>query len=230
MGSNAVPGFLPSRYGFRFANSWRSQPARRLNLGFARIPIGDTGRGLCGGMVFAARDRFERDEDAPHDPTPPQAGTALFKELVDRQFASFGRFLTVPIRFWLASALGQGRRSRETVGDAWPAIRAEIDAGRPAMIGLVRLAGWNPLRLGLGHQVLGFRYVESAERIAIGVYDPNHPGDDTVEVLVERTPGGTLRLSQSTGESLLGLLALPFEPARAGPGSRPTVPVQARRQ
>ena len=166
-------------------------------------------------MVFAARDRFERGEDAPLDTTPPPAGTALFKEIVDRQFASFGRFLvSVPIRFWLASVGGQGRRSRETVRDAWPAIRAEIDAGRPAMVGLVRAAGWNPLRLGLGHQVVGFRYVESADRISIGVYDPNHPGDDAVEVIVEGSPNGALRLSQSTGEPLIGLLALPFTPAR----------------
>ncbi len=214
MPSNEIARFRPSRYGFRFPNSWPSHPARNLNLGFIQIPIGDTGRGLCGGMAFVARDRFERDEEAPIDATSPAPGVALFKEIVDRQFASFGRLFSVPLRFWLASAGGEARRSRETVRDAWPAIRADIDAGRPTMIGLVRLPGWNPLRLGLGHQVVGFRYAEMSQRVAIGIYDPNHPGDDSVELVVERSADGAVRLSQSTGEPLIGLLALPFVAAR----------------
>lgn len=210
MPSNAVPGFLPSRYGFRFRNSWPSGPARTINLGIAKIPIGDTGRGLCGGMAFAARDRFVRGEDAPADLTPPKQGEALFKEIVDRQFASFASFFSVPIRFWLASAGSQGARDRETVRDAWPAIRAAIDRGEPPMVGLVRLAGWNPLALGLGHQVVAYRYDEIAARIEIGIYDPNHPGGDDVVLTVERRPDGTYPMSQSTGEPLIGVLALPF--------------------
>jgi hypothetical protein len=214
MPSNDIARFRPSRYGFRFRNSWPSQPARTVHLGFVRIPIGDTGRGLCGGMIFAARDRFERDEDAPLDTSPPAAGTPLFKEIVDRQFASFGRLFSVPIRFWISAAGGAGRRARETVRDAWPSIRADIDAGRPPMIGLVRLATRNPLA-PLGHQVVGFRYAETAERVAIGVYDPNHPGEDAVEVILEPSADGGVRLTQSTGEDVIGLLALPYEPPAA---------------
>jgi hypothetical protein len=212
MPSNAVPGFLPSRYGFHFRNAWPSGPARTISLGLLTIPIGDTGRGLCGGMAFAARDRFARGEDAPADLAPPKPGDALFKEIVDRQFASFGPFFSVPIRFWLSSAGSQAARDRETVRDAWPAIRAAIDAGEPAMVGLVRLAGRNPLALGLGHQVVAYRYDETATQIGIGIYDPNHPGAgaDDVTLTVERRPDGTLALGQSTGEPLIGLLALPF--------------------
>lgn len=214
MPSNAVPGFLPSRYGFRFRNQWPSGAARTINLGIVKIPIGDTGRGLCGGMAFAARDRFERRVDAPPDLAPPKQGETLFKEIVDRQFDSFGRLFLVPIRFWLASVGSQAGRDRETATKAWPAIKAEIDAGRPPMVGLVRLAGWNPLALGLGHQVVAFRYEESAARVAIGIYDPNHPGEDGVEVVVEHAPDGALRCAQSTDEPVIGLLALPFESAR----------------
>jgi hypothetical protein len=211
MPSNAVPGFLPSRYGFRFRNSWPTGPARTLNIGIVKIPIGDTGRGLCGGMAFAARARFARGEDAPADLAPPKQGEALFKEIVDRQFASFGSFFSVPIRFWLASARSQGARDRETVRDAWPAIRTGIDAGELPMVGLVRLAGWNPLALGLGHQVVAYRYDETTTTISIGIYDPNHPGRDDVVLTVERQPDGTYALGQSTSEPLIGLLALPFD-------------------
>jgi hypothetical protein len=210
--ANAVPGFLPSRHGFRFANRWPPGAARAIKVGRWRIPIGNTARGLCGGMIFAARDRFERGEEGPGATEPPARGTPLFDEIVDRQLASF-LFFIVPLRFWLAAAGSARRRNRETAHVAWPAIRAEIDAGRPAMIGLIRLATWNPLA-PLGHQVVGFRYEESPARITIGVYDPNHPGDDAVEVHVRRGANGGIELSQSTGEPLIGLLSLPYVPAR----------------
>lgn len=210
MPSNAVPGFLPSRHGFRFRNAWPSGAARTINLGIVKIPIGDTGRGLCGGMAFAARDRFARGEDAPADIGPPKPGDALFKEIVDRQFASFGAFFSVPIRFWLASAGSQASRDRETVRDAWPSIKAAIDRGEPPMVGLVRRAGWNPLALGLGHQVVGYRYDETSTQIEVGIYDPNHPGADDVVILVQRRPDGSYAQTQLTGEPLIGLLALPF--------------------
>lgn len=213
MATNAVPGFLPSRYGFHFRNSWPSNPGRMLDLGLLRLPIGDTGRGLCGGMAFAARDRFERHEDAPAQDIPPRPGEPLFKEIVDRQFDSFGTLFTVPIRFWLSSAGSQDGRTRETVRDAWPAIKRGIDAGQAPMIGLVRLAGWNPLALGLGHQVVAYRYDETASGITIWIYDPNHPGEDDVRLTVERQVDGSYTMGQSTGESLIGLLALPFTPS-----------------
>ena len=209
MASKAVPGFLPSRHGFRFANRWTLGPARSWRLGLLHVGIGDVSRGLCGGMVYAVRDRFERGDPPPPETEPPTPDMPLFAEIVDRQFDSFGRLWTVPLRFWLAAVGGEARRRRQTVASAWPAIRADIDAGLPSMIGLVRASTTNPLALDLGHQVVGYRYDESPSRVTIGVYDPNHPGDDTVELGFERTADGELRLWQSTGEPLLGLLALP---------------------
>lgn len=216
MAINAVPGFLPSRHGLRFANSWLSGPARQWDLGLLHVGIGNPGRGLCGGMAFLARDCFERGEDAPAEAAPPAFGTPLFRTIVDRQFDSFGPlWAEVPLRFWAASALyGERRRLRDSVQRAWPSIRADIDAGRPAMVGLVRRAGWNPFDTATGHQVAAFRYEASASRIAIGVYDPNHPGNDGVELVLERRHGGETRLSQSTGEDLLGLLHLPYSAPR----------------
>lgn len=213
MPSRAVAGFLPSRSGLRFANRWPSNPARVITLGPIRIPIGDTGRGLCGGMAFVARDRFERGEDAPLDDAPPEPSAPLFKEVVDRQFDSFGRLFTVPLRFWLAAIGSQARRDRAAVRDAWPAIKRSIDDRHPPMVGLVRKAGWNPLAPDFGHQVVAYRYDESPTRVEIGIYDPNHPGRDDVSLAIERTVPGGYALSQSTGEPLVGLLALPFDRA-----------------
>ena len=214
MASNAVPGFLPSVHGFRFANQWPSNAARTLRLGPITIPIGDTGRGLCGGMAFVARDRFDRGEDGAPDERPPEPGTPLFKEIVDRQFASFGRLFSVPIRFWRASAGSQDARTRETVRDAWPAIKAAIDKGTLPMVGIVRRAGWNPLALGLGHQVVAFWYEETAAAVTIGIYDPNYPGRDDVTVTIERGAGGAYTMRQFPDEPVIGLLALPFDADR----------------
>jgi hypothetical protein len=212
--SNAVAGFLPSRHGFAFANTWPpATPARTIHLGLLHVGIGDVGRGLCGGMAFAARDRFERGIPADPDLRAPDPGTALFDEIADRQFDSFGPLWTIPLRFWAASMAGDRRRLRDTVRAALPAIRAEIDAGRPPMIGLVRQAGWNPLALGLGHQVVGYRYDASPEVVTVAVYDPNHPGLDDVTISVERAADGAFSMRQSTGEPLIGVLALPFTPA-----------------
>lgn len=223
LATNAVPGFLPSRHGFRFANSWGSGPARQWNLGMLHIGIGNPARGLCGGMAFVARDRFERGEEAPAEGAPPAAGSSLFRVIVDRQFDSFGRFWTVPLRFWTASALSsERRRRRESVSVAWTTIKADIDAGRLSMLGLVREAGWNPLSIGMGHQVLAHRYDATSSRIAIGVYDPNHPGRDDVEIVLAKGHGGEIRLSQSTGEDLLALLHLPYVPPRTPEPDRPT--------
>jgi hypothetical protein len=225
MTGKTVAGFLPSRNGFRFANPWPSGPARTWHLGLVHLGIGDIGRGLCGGMAFAARDRFERGESGPPDTTAPQPGSPLFTEIVDRQFDSFGRLFDVPVRFLVAALGNDRRRRRETVRDAWPAIRADIDAGRPAMVGLVRRPGASALARDFGHQVVAYRYEATPARVAIGVYDPNHPGDDSVEVGFERTPDGGLRLWQSTGEPLIGLLHLPWRSRRATasepPGAAP---------
>jgi hypothetical protein len=208
--SGAIPGFLPSRHGFHFANTWPSVPAFWLGVGLLRLGLGDASRGFCGGMAQAATDRFVRGEAPPPDRMAPAAGTPLFAEIARRQLDSFDRLVVVPLRFWRASIESASARDRETAARAWPAIRSEIDAGRVAMIGLVRTAGPNPLRAGLGHQVAGFRYDETAGLVTLGIYDPNHPDDDTVELVMARRPDGRLELSQSTGEPLIGLLALPY--------------------
>jgi len=210
MASAAVPGFLPSRHGFHFVNAWPSVPAFWIGFGLLRLGIGDAARGFCGGMAFAVRDRFERGEAPPPDRESPAAGTPLFAEIARRQLDSFDHLVIVPWRFWWTAMQPAGSRDRASAGEAWPAIRAEIDAGRLAMVGLVRTTGLDPLRRELGHQVAAYRYEERPDRVTIGIYDPNHPDDDTVELVMAGSGAGALTLSQSTGEPLAALLHLPY--------------------
>ena len=237
MRTGAVAGFLPSRSGFRFVNRWPAGPAFEWRVRYLRIGIGDVAEGLCGGMCFAAADRFLRGETPPASVTPPAAGSALFDEIAHRQLDSLELGRT-PLRFWLAAA--RRRADRWTAADQvheWRAIRADIDAGRPAMTGLVRSAAVNPFSLTTNHQVLGYAYEAGPARASIRIYEPNHPGRDDVAIWLRigrvaaaadagaepafdagpavDAVAGPLSLGQSTGEPLLAILHLPYRPASA---------------
>ncbi|HEY4752270.1 MAG TPA: hypothetical protein VIH37_03225, partial [Candidatus Limnocylindrales bacterium] len=110
-----------------------------------------------------------------------------------------------------------------------PRIAAELDAGRPCLVELVRVGGATPGALVRDHQVLAWAYRASAASadgadpadlarggaLALRVYDPNHPGRDDVslEVAVASDDGRPLRqriaLGQSTGEPLIGFFRGP---------------------
>jgi hypothetical protein len=106
----------------------------------------------------------------------------------------------------------------------WPRMRAEIDAGHPSVVGLIRAAGWSPWNLTRNHQVLAYAYEESADRILIRVYDPNHPGRDDVTLNVQVGVGRAdaarpwrerISMTQSTGEPLLGFFRQPYPAPRS---------------
>ena len=204
--SNAVRGFLPSTNGLRFANSWESGPTVRLGILDPRWVggLGDAKNGLCGGMSWFVRERFESGQPIPADATNPANGSPLFKAIVRRQVRSLG-LMTVPLRFWRAAAMDPAGLTRRTVEKEWPRIRSEIDDGKLVMIGLIRHHGTNPMDLGRDHQVLAFAYETDGPTgpTTIRVYDPNWPNRDDI----------TLHLSsagfrQSTGEVLLGVISL----------------------
>jgi hypothetical protein len=156
------------------------------------VPIGDASNGLCGGMAFAARDYFEADRTPPPESAAPGDGP-LFDYLVDRLFDSFDlplgpmRYLqlmspampdgdSVLTRFGLAP---HGRAWR-TVAQEWPKVRADLDAGHPSPLGLVRIRSTNPIDLKQNHQVLAYGYDLEGTALTLRVYDPNWPGRDDV--------------------------------------------------
>ena len=100
-------------------------------------------------------------------------------------------------------ALGPERALRQTRDTEWPRIRADIDAGRLAMVGLVRHTGLNPFNLTQSHQVLAYAYEVAGDAVTLRIYDPNWPGRDDVTVTLDAEG-----LRQSTGEALNGLLRI----------------------
>ena len=203
--SNAVAGFLPSRNGLHFANRWEPGPTIRLGILDPRlVGVGDAKAGLCGGMSWFVRERFHAGQPIPADVTAPANGSALFKAIVRRQILSLD-WMRMPLRFWRAATMAPTGLRRRTIEAEWPRIRAEIDAGRLMMVGLIRHRGWNPMHLDRDHQVIAYAYETDgpAGPITLHLYDPNWPDRDDV----------TLHLSsagfrQSTGEPLLGVIAL----------------------
>lgn len=218
MREGRIPGFLPSRSGFRFANRFPSQPLFRLPmLCPGGLPIGNAANGLCGGMVFAAHDFFRAGIPVPEDTTPPASGSPLYRYLVRRMFDSFC-LPWGPLRYyrWMAAPeRGTAAPSWKTIRQEIPRILAEIDAGRPAALGVIRVHSRNPLQVGKNHQVLAYSYRCNEDRgcLTLGIYDPNYPGRDDVMLTLAldrpETPGA---FQSSTGEPLRALFWTPYRP------------------
>jgi len=201
--SRAVPDFLPSTNGFRFANRFPPGPTVRFGpLDPRWIGIGDASAGLCGGMVWFVRERFEAGQPIPTDTEAPANGSPLFRTLVNRQVRSLD-WLRTPLRFWWMGAIGLDRAVRRTRAVEWPHIRADIDAGRLVRVGLVRHRGLSPWSMTQSHQVVVYGYAVDGDTITLRIYDPNWPGRDDVAVTVDAAGA-----RQSTGETLLSLFRI----------------------
>lgn len=195
-GKVTVAGFLPSRNGFHFTNSWPSEPLKRISLRIADLPIGNASNGLCGGMAFAARDWFEARRPIPTDPTAPaDPNDPLYRFIVDRLIASFDLpDGVVPYVTYMAeqypaddrdplAALGHlASRAGVLARRTWPAVQRTIDSGHPCPLGLVMVASNDLADLKHQHQVLAYGYQVEATKLTVWVYDPNSPLDDDITI------------------------------------------------
>ncbi|HEY1332086.1 MAG TPA: hypothetical protein VGH10_11540 [Actinomycetota bacterium] len=190
MANVRVSGFLPSTNGFSFPNDWPHVPFLEFRVPTGQeLKIGDAAGGLCGGMTFAVKDLFDHARQPPTQTAVPEKGTPLFQYLIKRAMDSFD-IPAGPAKYYAWMALPdhdlawvKGVRWR-TLHQEWPAVKADLDAGRTSPLGLVRTRSYNPGDLGRNHQVLAFGYDldEPAGTVRVHVYDPNHPGDDSVAI------------------------------------------------
>ena len=72
--------------------------------------------------------------------------------------------------------------SWRTIAVQWPRIRASLDDGIPAALGLVTVASADPAKLRHNHQALAFGYALSGREVTLRVYDPNSGPDDDVAI------------------------------------------------
>jgi hypothetical protein len=213
--TSTVLDFRPTRHGFHFANRFPSGPTVTFGPFDTRwLGVGDAAAGLCGGMALTVRDLFEARVDPPLDTQPPDNGTPRFKALVRRQVQSLD-WLRVPLRFYDLAAFRPLAIRRPvpdvTLGDEWPKVRAEIDAGHLAVLGLIRNASANPFKLTANHQVVAYGYRAEPQSVVLRLYDPNWPDRDDVEARLFLDAGRAVRLESSTGEPLLGFFLAPYQ-------------------
>lgn len=180
----APPAFVPSRHGFAFANSWPAVPAISVRMPAGRLGIGNAALGLCGGMVFAALDYWHAGRLPPA--AQPAPGTPLFRFVVRRLIDSWHIPAGVA-GYYRGMLSSDAALTTRTISKQWPRIRALLDAGQPAPIGLVTVASANPLLLGHNHQVLAYGYTVSGPEVTLAVYDPNSGPDDNVAVRFSAT-------------------------------------------
>jgi len=166
-------GFRPSKHGFGFPNAWHD-----LVLGVI------ASRGRCGGMVFAALDRF--GAGAPLEPAEqaralPDHGSPLAHHIWRRQVDSIVTRLGGNLwRFVLLTYLpshapegSAGTRQREL-----PLVLAALELGQPVPLGLV--SGLSVRHLAQNHQVLAYAADVEGGLARIRIYDPNFPRRDDV--------------------------------------------------
>lgn len=201
--SNAVPGFLPSTNGLHFPNAFPaddSYPVVSLPL-IGDVVSGQAMNGICGGFVFTALDLFRHTPrlDPPADDAVPQPGSPLYRYLTRRFVDSLGPSLFQNAAKALDWTQANGHDgfpqltmslAKRMVVTEWPAIKADIDAGRPSPLFLIAApqcgiadVGAITAALGHSHQVLAYAYDLADDRVlTLHVYDCNHPDRDDITV------------------------------------------------
>jgi hypothetical protein len=219
-----APAFVPSDHAFAFANDWPAGPAVTLPLLIGSIGIGNAARGLCGGMVFAALDYWHAGAVPPAD--RPDPGTPLFRFVVRRLVTSW----RVPFgvaRYYRWMRRSDADLARRTIIRQWPAVKASLDAGVPAALGVVTVASANPLLLGANHQVLAYGYSVAGTEITLRVYDPNRGPDDGVWIGF-RADGQALSHNLGLERPVRGFFLTRYAPAR--PPAATPIPRAKRRR
>jgi hypothetical protein len=206
--------FRPAEHGFAFANCFpQGKPIWTFRTPRFTIPVGDASKGICGGMVFAARDYQLHGRPVPRDPETP----GLYPYIARRLWHSFGvPWGVTRIYQWTARPDVARRHPTATVPylttqREWPRVRAALDRGEPAPLMLIKAASRNPWDMGLNHQVLATGYDEDRDTgdVTVHLYEPNYPitgpSDEDVTLRFDvRSYDGRRVVHSREGESVRG--------------------------
>jgi hypothetical protein len=222
--------FLPSLHGFHFRNSFSSEDILDELCSVPSWMVHNNNSwGLCGGMCFAALDRFFRGEQIPDVTTSPNQGDRLFSELVSRQIASVdsvgvSKIIDYQVRpdegrwYEIEHSLGYYTQSYQ-----WPSIRRKIDEGIPSVVCLIRSSRAALYDIVYNHQVVAYGYAITGDEVTLNVYDPNHPNQDGIIIgfrlglahsrldayqTNERDPRGFLRMPYDRTEIVISKAAV----------------------
>jgi hypothetical protein len=204
--------FVPSAHAFGFDNSWPAAPAVSMRTPLGRIGIGNAANGLCGGMVFAALDYWQAGRKPPEQ--RPAPGTPLYRFIVRRLVVSW-HLPTGVARYYRWMTRSDADLARRSLAGHWPRLRASLDDGFPVPLGVVTVAGRDPLRLGANHQVLAYAYTAEPSAVTLHVYDPNRGPADGACVRFGTALGSGAMFGHNLGISLpvRGFFVTGYRPA-----------------
>lgn len=185
MATQRLSAFTAATHGFPFPNSWEpGTPVLEVPTPLGTIKLGDASGGVCGGMVYAAADYYLFNRAVPQE-----RSKVLFhhfcRRLLDSWSLPFGvmKYFNWQCRpghtnTWFGTRLVSG--VTRLTAEEWPKIRAAIDAGQLAPLGLVQVESWRIQDMARNHQVLCFGYdaVDDGSAATLHCYDPNWPGQD----------------------------------------------------
>jgi hypothetical protein len=228
MAVEGVTDFDPGAHGFHFRNRYSGLDIlAEIDDGLGAVagrlqgPEFWAGWGLCGGMAWHALDRFYARNPVPATTVTPGTGSALFRVLVMRQIDSLrgGALITKCLRWQSRNARRRWWDPRPplhrmTLRSEWPKVRGSINRGYPASVTLVRTKT-NPSE---NHQVIAVNYRADpvAGRAEIGLYDPNHPGQEP-SIILQLTGADAGEVTQSSGEPLRAFFSWPYDRTRRSP-------------
>jgi len=199
--SNHVSGFSAKINGFHFNDNalTGTYPVITIPV-LGTIYSGDASQGVCDGLAFAALDLFLHNPclAPPPDTTGPAANTPLFNYLTKRETDAFlaGNLSNFWKAFqWIHTSdhdtgifplVTRGLAWR-TVTDEWPAIKADIDAGKPSPVWAVTTPACpitnlpqTAKALANHHQVLVYGYtLDDAKNLTLNIYEPQDHDNDS---------------------------------------------------
>ena len=121
----------------------------------------------------------------------------------------------------LLSRLGLAPHGRawRIVREEWPKVRADVDAGRPSPLGLIRVKSNDPFDLKENHQVLAYGYDLNGTSLTLHLYDPNHPKQDDVSLSFSLAdPYSTTPIrSFPAGPRVFAFFRVPYTPSTPPP-------------
>ena len=176
--------FSPLQHGFKFANTFVNVMADLP--GFGKIETA----GRCGGMSYTALDYYFNNLPVPQASSLPADGVPLADYMLHRQTDTFMTLSAINFITWTLHPdaptwFAKGVHGW-TIEDEFPKLRAQLDLGRPRVLGLVTARDF--AHIGYNHQVVacGYDFDPASGTITVLIYDCNSPG---IEVTLTTSPG-----------------------------------------
>jgi hypothetical protein len=208
---NPPVGFLPSRNGFMFPNSFSGYFLPYSTPAFMGSHKVSSIYGLCGGMCAAVYDFILAGRAIPQSNNVPRQGTRLQRYLFQRQMDSLGGLgeALVKVAQWTSLPDGTAVGTYRRTADEFCQLRQKLDEGNLVILAMIYARATSLKELSRlifnNHQVLAYAYQQDgAGAITIHIYDPNLPGQDDVDIHAEPVVVAGMT-SPSSPQTVMGL-------------------------